>query len=179
MAASRGHRSTVRGGGGATAPHIKPPVVKFVPPLFHPNVYPSGTVCALWLNGEMCWRAGTTTKDVLLSVEYFIHGANNIDDPDQREPYELLKKSRKPATVRAHGWDGERDEHIQEYLDKLRASGTPVQRADGELYGAAAIPDADKILITGEADDWRANAQLGQLGPRNKSAVFIFHDNWC
>jgi ubiquitin-conjugating enzyme E2 I len=22
-----------------------PPKVKFVPPLFHPNVYPSGTVC--------------------------------------------------------------------------------------------------------------------------------------
>lgn len=30
----------------------KPPKCKFVPPLFHPNVYPSGTICLSILNEE-------------------------------------------------------------------------------------------------------------------------------
>ena len=29
---------------------FRPPRVKFVPPVFHPNVYPSGTVCSAILN---------------------------------------------------------------------------------------------------------------------------------
>ena len=35
----------------------KPPKCKFKPPLFHPNVYPSGTICLSILNEEQGWRS--------------------------------------------------------------------------------------------------------------------------
>ena len=39
---------------------------KFEPPLFHPNVYPSGTVCLSLLDEEKDWRPAVTIKQVLL-----------------------------------------------------------------------------------------------------------------
>ena len=42
----------------------KPPKCKFVPPLFHPNVYPSGTICLSILNEEEDWRPAITIKQV-------------------------------------------------------------------------------------------------------------------
>ena len=44
-----------------------PPKVKFVPPLFHPNVYPSGTVCLSLLDEEKDWRPAITIKQVRYS----------------------------------------------------------------------------------------------------------------
>ena len=40
----------------------KPPKCKFVPPLFHPNVYPSGTICLSILNEEEGWRPAITVS---------------------------------------------------------------------------------------------------------------------
>lgn len=37
---------------------------KFTPPLFHPNVYPSGTVCLSILDEDLGWRAAITLKQV-------------------------------------------------------------------------------------------------------------------
>lgn len=37
---------------------------KFEPPLFHPNVYPSGTVCLSLLDEEKDWRPAITIKQV-------------------------------------------------------------------------------------------------------------------
>ena len=37
---------------------------KFVPPLFHPNVYPSGTVCLSILDEEKLWKPAITIKQV-------------------------------------------------------------------------------------------------------------------
>ena len=37
---------------------------KFEPPLFHPNVYPSGTVCLSLLDEEKDWRPAVTIKQV-------------------------------------------------------------------------------------------------------------------
>jgi ubiquitin-protein ligase len=39
-------------------------VGKFTPPLFHPNVYPSGTVCLSILDEEKSWRPGITIRQV-------------------------------------------------------------------------------------------------------------------
>ncbi len=39
---------------------------KFDPPLFHPNVFPSGTVCLSLLDVEKDWRPGITIKQVIL-----------------------------------------------------------------------------------------------------------------
>mmetsp|Transcript_11622 Transcript_11622/g.48352 ORF Transcript_11622/g.48352 Transcript_11622/m.48352 type:complete len:107 (-) Transcript_11622:2010-2330(-) len=42
----------------------RPPRCRFTPPLFHPNVYPSGTVCLSILDAEKGWRPSITVKQV-------------------------------------------------------------------------------------------------------------------
>uniref|UniRef100_A0A8B9HMA4 Ubiquitin-conjugating enzyme E2Ib n=1 Tax=Astyanax mexicanus TaxID=7994 RepID=A0A8B9HMA4_ASTMX len=41
-----------------------PPKCKFEPPLFHPNVYPSGTVCLSILEEDKDWRPAITIKQM-------------------------------------------------------------------------------------------------------------------
>ena len=50
---------------------------KFEPPLFHPNVYPSGTVCLSLLDEEKDWRPAVTIKQVEHS-----HGLRECNDTD-------------------------------------------------------------------------------------------------
>ena len=38
----------------------RPPKCKFTPVLFHPNIYPSGTVCLSILNEDEDWRPSLT-----------------------------------------------------------------------------------------------------------------------
>ncbi|KAF8828862.1 hypothetical protein HHX47_DHR3000175 [Lentinula edodes] len=40
------------------------PEGKFTPPLFHPNVYPSGTVCLSILDEEKSWKPAITIRQV-------------------------------------------------------------------------------------------------------------------
>lgn len=43
---------------------------KFSPPLYHPNVYPSGTICLSILDEEKSWKPAITIKQVgVLSVQ--------------------------------------------------------------------------------------------------------------
>eukprot|EP00924_Labyrinthula_sp_SR-Ha-C_P011031 snap_masked-scaffold_33-processed-gene-3.5-mRNA-1 protein AED:0.03 eAED:0.03 QI:0/-1/0/1/-1/1/1/0/157 len=71
-----------------------PPKVKFTPPLFHPNVYPSGTVCLSILNAEQDWRPSITLKQVLVGIQELLD-TPNPDSPAQSEPYKLFTKNRK------------------------------------------------------------------------------------
>ena len=86
-----------------------PPKCKFEPPLFHPNVYPSGTVCLSLLDEDKDWRPAITIKQVKKTFIYraylFIYFLNfnknkkillgtqellnepNIKDPAQAEAY--------------------------------------------------------------------------------------------
>ena len=41
-----------------------------MPPLFHPNVYPSGTICLSILNEEEDWRPAITIKQMLLGASF-------------------------------------------------------------------------------------------------------------
>lgn len=43
---------------------LLPQLGKFDPPLFHPNVYPSGTVCLSLLDADKDWRPSITIKQV-------------------------------------------------------------------------------------------------------------------
>lgn len=63
-----------------------PPKCKFEPPLFHPNVYPSGTVCLSLLDEEKDWRASITVKQILLGIQELLNEPN-IKDPAQAEAY--------------------------------------------------------------------------------------------
>lgn len=64
----------------------KPPKCVFTPVLFHPNVYPSGTVCLSILNEEKDWRPNITIKQILLAIQELLDHPN-IKDPAQEEPY--------------------------------------------------------------------------------------------
>lgn len=65
-----------------------PPKCKFEPPLFHPNVYPSGTVCLSLLDEQKDWRPAITIKQLLLGIQDLLNEPN-IKDPAQAEAYTI------------------------------------------------------------------------------------------
>ena len=71
----------------------KPPLCQFKPVLFHPNIYPSGTVCLSILNEDKDWKPSITVKQILLGVQDLLDNPN-LDDPEQRDPYMLCKQNR-------------------------------------------------------------------------------------
>jgi|TARA_A100001015_G_scaffold265195_1_gene313362 ubiquitin-conjugating enzyme E2 I len=79
-----------------------PPVCKFTPVIYHPNVYPSGTVCLSILNADKGWQPTITIKQILLGIQDLLNNPN-LDDPAQREPYQLCKsnKTAYEAKIRA------------------------------------------------------------------------------
>lgn len=66
---------------------------KFVPPLFHPNVYPSGTVCLSILNEEEAWKPSITVKQILIGVQDLLNDPNP-ESPAQADAYNLFKKDK-------------------------------------------------------------------------------------
>ena len=71
----------------------RPPICRFVQPLFHPNIFPSGTVCLNILNEDSGWQPSISVKDILVAIQELLDNPN-ILSPAQREPYELFKKSK-------------------------------------------------------------------------------------
>ncbi|KAG5178515.1 ubiquitin conjugating enzyme [Tribonema minus] len=71
----------------------KPPKCKFVPPLFHPNVYPSGTVCLSILNEDDGWRPAITIKQMLLGIQDLLDNPNP-NSPAQSEAYQMFVNNR-------------------------------------------------------------------------------------
>uniref|UniRef100_A0A6U3QUR4 SUMO-conjugating enzyme UBC9 n=1 Tax=Octactis speculum TaxID=3111310 RepID=A0A6U3QUR4_9STRA len=67
----------------------KPPKCKFVPPLFHPNVYPSGTICLSILNEEEDWRPAITIKQMLVGIQDLLDNPNP-NSPAQSDAYQLF-----------------------------------------------------------------------------------------
>jgi ubiquitin-conjugating enzyme E2 I len=70
----------------------KPPVCKFDPPLFHPNIFPSGTVCLSLLDPSKDWKPSVTIKSILFAIQELL-ASPNLDDPAQAEPYKMMKES--------------------------------------------------------------------------------------
>ncbi|KAF1960166.1 ubiquitin-conjugating enzyme [Byssothecium circinans] len=66
---------------------------KFTPPLFHPNVYPSGTVCLSILNEEEGWKPAITIKEILLGIQSLLDEPNP-DSPAQADAFNLFKKDK-------------------------------------------------------------------------------------
>lgn len=60
-----------------------------MPPLFHPNVYPSGTICLSILNEDDGWRPAITIKQLLLGVQELLDNPNP-NSPAQREAIEVF-----------------------------------------------------------------------------------------
>jgi ubiquitin-conjugating enzyme E2 I len=57
--------------------------------LFHPNVYPSGTICLSILNEEEGWRPAITIKQILMGIQDLLD-APNPESPAQSEAYSLF-----------------------------------------------------------------------------------------
>lgn len=66
---------------------------KFSPPLFHPNVYPSGTVCLSILNEEEGWKPAITIKEILLGIQSLLDEPNP-ESPAQADAFNLFKKDK-------------------------------------------------------------------------------------
>ena len=67
--------------------------MQFTPCIFHPNVYPTGTVCLSILNEEKGWKASINVKQILLAIQELLDNPN-VKDPAQKEPYELYIKDK-------------------------------------------------------------------------------------
>ena len=71
----------------------KPPKCKFAPVIFHPNIYPSGTVCLSILNEDEDWKPSLTIKHILLGIQELLNNPN-ASSPAQAEPYQLYTRQR-------------------------------------------------------------------------------------
>ena len=71
----------------------KPPSCKFSPPLFHPNVFPSGKVCLSILDAEKDWSPTITLKDLLRGIQELLDSPN-LSDPAQREAHVMCRDNR-------------------------------------------------------------------------------------
>jgi len=88
-----------------------PPKCKFEPPLFHPNVYPSGTVCLSLLDEEKDWRPAVTIKQILLGIQDLLN-TPNIRDPAQAEAYTIFTQNK-----------SEYDKRVKQQADKFQQRG--------------------------------------------------------
>nr|CAD1843075.1 unnamed protein product [Ananas comosus var. bracteatus] len=52
----------------------RPPIVCFVCPMFHPNVYQCGAICLNILEGE--WSPDYEAKEILLAVQFLLSNPN-------------------------------------------------------------------------------------------------------
>lgn len=71
----------------------KPPKCKFPEGFFHPNIYPSGTVCLSILSEDEGWRPSITVKQILLGVQDLLDSPNPAS-PAQSEAYMLFTNDR-------------------------------------------------------------------------------------
>eukprot|EP00128_Syssomonas_multiformis_P015958 Colp12_sorted_trinity150504_noHs@11629 len=58
---------------------LKPPVCKFTPPIWHPNVFSDGSIC-LSILSEEGWSPGLNVKQILLGIQEL------FTDPNPKSP---------------------------------------------------------------------------------------------
>lgn len=64
----------------------KPPKCQLPANFYHPNVYPSGTICLSILNESEDWRPGISMKEIALGIQTLLDEPNPLS-PAQREAY--------------------------------------------------------------------------------------------
>ena len=65
----------------------------FPPEFYHPNVYPSGTVCLSILNEQQDWRPAITLKQIVLGIQELLTNPNP-DSPAQEAAWKNFSKDR-------------------------------------------------------------------------------------
>ena len=69
------------------------PKCSFVPPLFHVNVYPSGTISVSTLNQEEGWDPNMTLHEILFTIQQLL-GHPNPNSPAQLEAHLVYAKGK-------------------------------------------------------------------------------------
>nr|ACM50882.1 E2 ubiquitin conjugating enzyme [Ulva fasciata] len=64
----------------------RPPKCKFPAGFFHPNVYPSGTVCLSIINEDEDWRPSITVNQILKGIQQLLDSPNE-HSPAQADAY--------------------------------------------------------------------------------------------
>ncbi|KAK9816686.1 hypothetical protein WJX72_003701 [[Myrmecia] bisecta] len=77
----------------------KPPKCKFPANFFHPNIYPSGTVCLSILNEEEGWRPSITVKQILLGIQELLNDPNP-KSPAQSDAFICFTQNKKDYKTR-------------------------------------------------------------------------------
>mmetsp|Transcript_3668 Transcript_3668/g.7023 ORF Transcript_3668/g.7023 Transcript_3668/m.7023 type:complete len:160 (+) Transcript_3668:156-635(+) len=77
----------------------RPPKCRFSPPLFHPNVYPSGTVCLSILDADKGWRPSITIKQILLGIQDLLNEPNP-SDPAHPEAHDMFIRNKNAYNAR-------------------------------------------------------------------------------
>ncbi|KAL4447474.1 hypothetical protein ABPG75_004693 [Micractinium tetrahymenae] len=71
----------------------KPPKCKLPEKFFHPNIYPSGTVCLSILNEDEGWRPSITVKQILLGIQELLDTPNPLS-PAQSDAFVMFQQRR-------------------------------------------------------------------------------------
>lgn len=71
----------------------KPPKCRFPAGMFHPNVYPSGTVCLSLVDEEKDWKPAITVKQILLGIQDLLVNPN-LKSPAQEDAYHTFMRDR-------------------------------------------------------------------------------------
>ncbi|KAL6947040.1 E2 SUMO-conjugating protein ubc9 [Hanseniaspora vineae] len=75
----------------------KPPKVRFPPAFYHPNIYPSGTVCLSILNEDQDWRPAITLKQIVLGVQSLLDNPNP-NSPAQEPAWKAFSRNKTEYT---------------------------------------------------------------------------------
>jgi ubiquitin-conjugating enzyme E2 I len=80
-----------------------PPIAKFVPPVPHVNVFPSGTVCVSILRDSEGWKPSMSLRQILVGVQEILSNPNPAS-PAHEVNYRnyMLDRPLYEANIRSH-----------------------------------------------------------------------------
>ena len=118
-----------------------PPHCQFVPPLFHMNVYPSGTICVSTIHQEEGWDPNTTLHEILFTIQQLL-AHPRVFSPCQSEAYNVFMNE---------GKDEYEARIKKEVAEKWSDAGSPddgrldiIERADA-LSKKAYLPEQPEV----------------------------------